>query len=269
MRETKNRRELHIQNKIFNIANLADLIKLFINQSNETVKISEEIRRKKLLQKGLPEINISEGYFDASHSGILLTLTDKSKFNFAFDDFEEVLRILAMNSISEVELNFSEKVTGARFVINLRQSGSGYVLVEGNEIIWVNESIKLVEDFLLTCQNQSLFIRKFKFPIISVIIAVLSYFLVNLIEFFIKTEVSFPKIVRSIFNDDILYYILLFVMISATPAVLIYRWLEKLYPVIEIRTGPKSANSEKDRRTKILFLVLIIIVPLVISVLLR
>jgi hypothetical protein len=127
----------------------------------------------------------------------------------------------------------------------------------------------LTKDLLLTCRNQSLVVTKFQIPIIVTIIGLLSFFLLNLTKFFIRTEVSFPKIVRNIFNDDLIYYIILFVFVSATPAVLIYRWLKKLYPAIEIQTGPLSGRLSNERRKKLLMMVLLIIVPVIISVLLR
>jgi hypothetical protein len=273
MKELKEKRELRIENKIFTIANLTDLIRLFSKQSNELENKSAEMKRQELIGKGLPESVISEGYLNSGHSYIELVSYDNSKYSFSSGEMEEAIGILKSKRIKEIELNFIEKASETRFTVKLRQSGTvsdqGYVLLESNDINWMNECLKGMEDFLFSCKNQSVFIRKNKIPIIISIIAILSYFLLNLIEFFIKTEVSFPKIVGNIFRDDLIYYIILFVMVTATPSVLIYRLLRKLYPSIEIQTGPQSGKVQKEKRKKMLLIVLIIIVPVVISVLLR
>lgn len=273
MKQLKERRELQIENKIFTIANLTDLIRLFIRQSDELENKSAELKRQELVRKGLPETVISEGYLNSGHSDIALVSDDNSKYNFSSEELEEAIGILTSKRITEIELNFKEKVSETRFAVKLRQSGTvsdqGYVLLESNDIDWMNASLKVVEDFLTECKNQSVFIRKNKIPIIISIIAILSFFLLNLIEFFIKTEVSFPKIVGNIFRDDLIYYIILFVMVTATPSFLIYRWLRKLYPSIEIQTGPLSGKIQKEKRNKLLLVVLILIVPVVISILIR
>lgn len=273
MKEIKERKELHIENKIFTIANLTDLIRIFIKQTNELENKSTELKRQELVRKGLPESVISEGYLNSGHSDIALVSDDNSKYNFSSEEHEEAIGILISKRITEIELNFKEKVSETRFAVKLRQSGShsdqGYVLLESNNINWMDASLKGMDDFLTECKNQSVFLRKNKIPIIVSIIAILSFFLLNLIEFFIKTEVSFPKIVGNIFRDDLIYYIILFVMVTATPSVLIYRWLRKLYPSIEIQTGPHSGQIQKEKRNKLLLIVLILIVTVVISVLLR
>ncbi len=250
MKEIKERRELQIENKIFTIANLSDLIRLFINQANEIEDVSREIKRQELVRKGLPESIISEGYLNSGHYGIALISSDNSKYNFSSGDVEEAIGILNNKRIAGVELNFTEKVSETRFVIKLSQSGSmsdsGYVLLEGMDANWINSSQKRLEDFLTSCKNQTGIIMKFKIPLIVVIIAILSFFLLNLIEFFIRTEVSFPKIVGNIFRDDLIYYIILFVMVTATPAILIYRWLRNT--LSGNRTSDRTISRKSAKR---------------------
>jgi hypothetical protein len=273
MKELKVKRELRIENKIFTIANLTDLIRLFIKHSIELENKSAELKRRELVRKGLPESVISEGYLNSGHSDIALVSEDNSKFNFSSGEVEEAIGILKSKRIKEIELIFIEKTSETRFAVKLRQSGSfsdqGYVLLESDDVDWMNACIKGMEEFLFRCKNQTVFIKKNKILIIVLIIAILSFFLLNLIEFFIKTEVSFPKIVGNIFRDDLIYYIILFVMVTATPSVLIYRWLRKLFPSIEIQTGPQSGKVQKEKRNKLLLIVLILIISVMISILIR
>ena len=265
MKEVKEKRELQIDDKIFNINDLAELIRLFIVQSNEILEKHNEIRHQDLIRKGQAE--------NTSHSAIVLTSQENSNYSFTFEEADEAIKTLGNNLITEVELQFNEKVFESRFSVRLRQSGASqgsvYVHAEGRDTDWLNETIRIFKDLLDKCKNQTLFIRKFRIPIIVTTIGMLSFFLFNLIAFFIKTEVSFPKIVGKIFMDDLIYYLILFALVSATPAVLIFRWLKRLYPSVELQTGPYSGKLQNEKRIKLLLMVLLIIVPVVISVLLR
>jgi hypothetical protein len=273
MKDINEKKELQIDNKIFTTSDIANLIMLFIGQSDKILEKSKEVRRKDLIREGWSEKNISEGYINTSHSGITLTSSDKSNYTFAFEDIDAAIKTLGDKTVTEVELQFSEKISECRFSAKLRHSagfpGSSYILAEGKDSEWLNETFIVFKDLLEACRNQSTFVRKYRIPIIVAIIGLLSVFLVNFIKFFIKAEVSFPKIVANIFNDDLLYYVIIFAVVSATPAVLIYRWLKKLYPAVELQTGPDSWKLQKERRNKIILLFLAIIVPLAISFLIK
>jgi len=67
------------------------------------------------------------------------------------------------------------------------------------------------------------------------------------------------------FSESIIYVIMVLALISATPAVLIYKWLLKLFPGIEIQTGLNYDHAKKERRNKLLLLAILIIVPTILS----
>jgi hypothetical protein len=263
------KREVSIENKIFTKNDIISLVQLFVNLSNEILDKSKEIKHKELIQEGWPETNISEKYINTSHSGIEFTSSDKSKYSFSFKEISEAKDIFDTKQIIEVELYFNENVLDSKFVLKLRHSdtfsGSSYALVEGEDSDWVNGTIKLLKNFLVTCRNQSTFVEKNKILIFGVTILLLILFLHNLIVFFIRTKVIFPKIVGNMFSESIIYVIMVLALISATPAVLIYKWLLKLFPGIEIQTGLNYDHAKKERRNKLLLLAILIIVPTILS----
>jgi len=269
MKELKVKRELLIENKIFSKSDLKSLIEIFINQSIEILEKSKKIKRQNLIQEGWQDKNSSDQHSDTSHSGIEFTSSDKSKYSFSFKEISQANKIIDTKQIVEVELYFIENVLNSKFQIKLRHagafSGSSYALVEGEDNDWITDTIKLLKNFLLTCKNQSSFIKKNKILIIGVTILFIIVFLHNVIVFFIRTRVIFPKIVGNMFSESIIYVIMVLILVSATPTILIYRWLNMLFPEIEIQTGVNCDQEKNDRRNKLLLLVVLIIIPTILS----
>jgi len=272
MKELKDKRELLIDNKIFSKSDLLSMIKIFINQSNDILDKSKKIKRQNLIQEGWQEKNNTDQHSDTSHSGIEFTTADKIKYSFSLKEISEATKILDTKQIVEVELYFIENVLNSKFQIKLRHagafSGSSYALVEGEDNDWITDTIKLLKNFLLTCKDQSSFIKKNKILIIGVTILFIIVFLHNVIVFFIRTRVIFPKIVGNMFSESIIYVIMVLILVSATPTVLIYRWLNKLFPEIEIQTGVNCDQAKNERRNKLLLLIVFILIPTILSFLL-
>jgi hypothetical protein len=269
MKNPVEKREVSIDNKIFTKNDIISLVQLFVKLSNDILDKSKEIKHKELIQEGWPEATISEKYINTSHSGIEFTSSDKSKYSFSFNEISEAKDILDTKQIIEIELYFNENVLDSKIVLKLRHSdtfsGSNYALVEGEDSDWVNGTIRLLNNFLVTCRNQSTFVEKYKILIFGVTILLFILFLHNLIVFFIRTKVIFPKIVGNMFSESIIYVIMVLALISATPAVLIYKWLIKLFPGIEIQTGLNYHHAKKERGNKLLLLAILIIVPTILS----
>ena len=269
MKELKVKRELLIDNKIFSKNDLISLINIFINQSIEILDKSKKIKLQNLIREGWQETNNTDQHSDTSHSGIEFTSSDKIKYSFTFKEISEAIKILDTKQIVEIELYFIENVLNSKFQIKLRHSGtfsgSSFAIVEGEDSDWINGTIKLLENFLMTCRNQSNFIKKNKILIFGVTILMIILFLHNFIVFFIRTRVIFPKIVANMFSESIIYVIMVLILVSATPTVFIYRWLNKLFPEIEIQTGVNCDQANTERRNKLLLLILLIIIPTILS----
>ena len=266
--ETK---EILIDNKVFTKDDLKVLVTIFIKQSNEILNRSKEIKRHDLIREGLKEHDLTDRNVDTSHSRLEFITSDNSKHTCTFEEIFEANKILDKSKIDEVELHFTENVLDSRFIIKIRYSdsysasSSSYAIAEGQDSTWITETFSVVKDFLSTCRNQSVFIKKFKILIVALTILILTLFLLNLIEFFIKTQVSFPKIVHNFFTRDLIYFIILLCVITAAPAVFIYKWLRKLFPRIEIQTGKDSHQMQKEKYKKILVISSLIIIPTIIS----
>jgi len=265
------KREAWIDNKILTKDDVISLVRLFVKLSNEILDKAKEIKRKQLIQKGYSDIIIEEIINSLGHSDIEFTASDNSRFTGSFDKILKDDEILSNKKITEILLVFYENVLDIKFVIKIKHSHSsgGYILVQGQDIIWVNETIGLVEDFFSNCRNQSASVKKYKIIIIASIILLLNFLLINLIELFIKTKVIFPKLMGNIFNKDLISVIIIMSFITATPAVYLYGWLRNLFPGIEIQTRKDVQQAERDKRIKLWIIGSIILIPTIISFLLR
>ncbi len=269
----KEKREFIIKNKIFTKNDILTLINLFIKLSNDILDKSKEIKRNDLIHEGCNEQNIKEQYIDTSQSSLEFTYSDNSIYNGKIEEFVESDAIPANKKIVEIDLYFKENVFNSRFIIKIRHSHpystSSYVIVEGEDRTWVNGTIGIIEEFLSTCRNQSSFVKKLRILIIASTDLILMLFLINLIKLFIMTKVIFPKIVGNIFTNELIFFIVLLSLISVTPAIFIYERLKKLYPVIEIQTRKEFNLAEKEKHFKLWVIISLIIIPTIISFLLR
>lgn len=269
----KEKKELIIRNKIFTKNDLLSLIRLFIKLSNDILDKSKEIKRNNLIHAGCTEQNIRERYIDASQSSLEIAYSDNSIYNSTIEEFKETDVISEGKKIVEVDLYFKENVFNTRFVLKIRHSHpfstSSYLTVEGEDGTWVTGTIEMMEEFLSTCRNQSLIIKKLKILIISSTDLILIVFLINLIKLFIRTKVIFPKIVGNIFTSELFYFIVLLALISVTPAIFIYQRLIKLYPAVEIQTLKEFGQSEKEKRFKLWVIISLIIIPTILSFMFR
>jgi hypothetical protein len=267
------RKELSVDNKIFTKDELLVLIKLFIKQANEIHDVSKETKRRELIGEGWPESNITEKHLNSCHAGIELTSLENDKFTFKLDQISNVSQILNTRRIIEAEMYFTENVLNSKLMVKLRQSnktsGSSYALAESEKNDWVKTTGRALENFLNSCSEQTFFFKKYKTVIITITTIILVFFLYNLIDFFIRTKVMFPKIAGSMFRESFVYVIVILGLISATPAILVYRWLNNLFPGVELQTGEKIQESINRRRTKLLLTAFIVIIPAILSYLLR
>jgi hypothetical protein len=274
MKEIIEKREISIDNKIFTKEDVISLIKLFNKLSNEILDKSKEIKRKELIQEGWKELNITGKYIDTSHSSLELSASDNSKYTGTFEEILQTNDILDNKRIVEILLYFTEHVFDSKFIIRIEQSksdfhsSSNYVEVEGQDKIWVNGTIKIVEDFLSNCRNQSMLVKKFKYSIMAFTVLILILFLRNVIELIIKTKLIFPRIMENLFTKDWIYFIIVSSLISLAPAVFIYNWLAKLFPRIEIQTGKDFHQVGKWKPIKLWLIASLIIIPTIISFLL-
>jgi hypothetical protein len=271
MKELKEKRELLIDNKILTKNDVISLTKLFIKLSKEILDKSKEIRREELIHKGCKESSIEERDINNSNSSLEFTSSDNSTYYGSLDQILDEDAIFSNKKITEINLYFTEYVLDSQFKIRIKHSdsSSSYVSVEGQDRAWVNETIRLVEDYLSNCRNQATFVKKFQILIIAFTILILVVFLLNLIELFIKTQLIFPKIVANLFSKNLIFYIIVLSLITATPSIFIYEWLEKLFPRIEIQTGKDFQQAEKEKRAKLWIIASLVIIPTIISLLLR
>jgi hypothetical protein len=269
MKELKEKRELLIDDKIFTIEDVVSLIKLAVKASEAIQAKSSGLMQPDFNGASLQGTNTNVKYPETSHSCIELTCSDNSKLSFSFGEIKEAADLLSKERIEVIDLFFNENIYYSKFKLKLRTHGSSYFRVEGSDSEWVNSTIKSIDNFIESCRTQSLFVKKFRLPVILAIILILTLFQLNMIQLFIKTQVSFPKIVGSMFREDLGYYLVFMILIAAAPAVFIYRWLRNLFPGIEIQTGEDFQIDLRKRRLKLLLFASVIIISIILSFFLR
>jgi hypothetical protein len=269
----KGKRELLIDNKIITKDDAISLIKIFINCSEVILDKSKDNYRKELIEKGYEESGIRKRDIDRGYSKLEFTDSDHSKYTTRFEEITETTDILSNKKIIEINLFFSEQAFNSRFKINIKHSDShsapGYAIVEGDDIEWVNGTIKIVRDFFSSCRSQSTFIKDHKIYIIPATVLILNFFLNNSIGLIALKMHLFQRFAMMSLSKDLMFFTIILSLITLSPAFLIYQSLVKIWPGIEIQSGKNFREVQKEKRNKVLFLTSIIIVPIVISFLLR
>jgi hypothetical protein len=275
MEKIKEKREFSIDYKIFAKDDILLLIKLFGKLSNEILDKSKEIRYKYLIQEGWKESSVKDKDADTSYSKLVFTSYDNSIFTATLDDILKGDYILDNKKIVEINFHFFEQVLDSQFLIRIKHtesdsySSSSYVLVEGEDKIWVNETARLAEEFFSDCKSQSRFVSKFQIQIMVITIFLLVFSLYNLAELFIRTNLSFPRMIGNLFSKHLISFIIFSSLITAAPAFYIKERLKKLFPRIEIQTIRDFHQINKEKREKTLKIASIILIPAIISLLLR
>lgn len=275
MEKAKEKREFSIDNKIFTKGDILLLIKLFGKITDEILDKSKEIKYKDLIQEGWKESDIKEKDTDTSYSNLIFTSYNNSTFGGTLKDILSDNEIIENKKIVEINFSFSERVLNSQFLIRIKHtesdshSSSSYVMVEGQDYTWVTVTTGLVEDFLSGCKSQSEIVSKFQIPIIAITIFMLVFFMYNLTELFIKTNLSFPRMIDNMFSKHLISFVIVSFLIAAAPAFYIKERLKKLFPRIEIQTGKSIHQKKKEKQKNLLIIVSIIFIPAIISYLLR
>jgi len=273
MENIKGKRELLIDNKIITKDDAISLIKTFIKCSEEILDKSKDNYRKELIEKGYEESGIRKRDIDRGYSKLEFTDSNHSKYTTRFEEITETTEILSNRKIIEINLFFSEQAFNSRFKINIKHSAShsapGYAIAEGEDIEWVNGTIKIVRDFFSSCRSQSTFIKDNKLSIIPATVLILNFFLNNSIGLIALKMHLFQRFAMMSLSKDWMFFTIILSLITLSPAFLIYQSLLKIWPRIEIQTGKDFREIQREKRNKVLLLTSIIMVPIVISFLLR
>jgi hypothetical protein len=274
MEKAKEKSKFSIDNKIFTKADILLLIKLFGKLSNEILNKSKEIKYRELIQEGWRESNIKDKDIDTSYSNLVFTSSDNSSFSDTLENILEDNEILGNKKIVEINFYFSERVLNSQLLIRIKHtesdshSSSSYITVEGHDPTWVTATTGLIKDFLSGCESQPDIVTKFQIPIMAITIFILVFFMFNLVELFIKTNLSFPRMIDNIFSKHLISFVLVSFLIAVAPAFFIKEQLRKLFPRIEVQTGKDLLQIKKEKHKKLLIMALIILIPAIISFLL-
>ena len=271
----KEKSEFSIDNKIFTRKDILNLIKLFMKQSIAILDKSKAIRQKNYIQEGWKESSVNQRDTNLSYSRLIFTSSDNSIYSCTPEEVLAETDIFDNKVIVEINFYFFEHVSESQFLFRIKHSdsdsnsSSSFVSVEGQDKNWVNETTRLVQEFLSGCQSQSLFVRKSQTPILVIIIFMIDFFLYNVIELFIRTNLSFPRMIDNMFTRHMISFIIVSSLVAVSPGIIITEWLKKIFPGIEIQTGKTLQLLKKEKQKKLLLIVAGILIPGIIVYLLR
>jgi hypothetical protein len=274
MEKSKDKKEILIDNKVFTKDEILSLARLFIRCSDVILARSREITRKELIAEGWDESRINEKD-DKGYSKLEFTAADNVHYSLTFDDLSDVNDILENKKITEFNFLFWERALKSRFSVTIKQTDAdsvsvpGYAEVEGEDRIWAEETLKIVDEFLSSCKNQTNQLKKYALIIIPLTILILNLFLNNVIELISSRMHFLHKLVMTSITSDWLFVGIVITLFTALPVISVYRRLIKLWPRVEIRTGKNYEKIDNERRNKILIIVSIVIIPALISCLMR
>jgi hypothetical protein len=275
MEMVKDKREILIDNKVFTKDDIISLAKLFIKCSDEILARSKAITRVELIQERGDESRIKESDLNKGYSKLEFTSSDNNHYSFTSNDLSDIIDIQDSKRIVEINFQFWETVLKSRFTIIIKQTdaktrpGSSYAGIESEDSIWADTTMKSAEDFFAACRIQSNLLRKFSFILLPAIILIVNLFLKNLIELIGSRMHLFHKWVMTSLTSDWVFVIIVLTLFTAFPVIFFYQRLINLWPRVELQTGKDYLKIESGRRNKLLIIASLIIIPAVISFLLR
>ena len=152
-----------------------------------------------------------------------------------------------------------------------RDYGSeNYIYVSGPDELWVNGVIKSFESIIANWEKQVSLLYNYSWPLQAVFALVIGFPLFYLLHQIYSSPSSESQLGTKIavFVDYFIYFMLAFIL-GMWPASIIVDQLKKLYPIVELRTGPQHTHMEANRRKKLYFILTMGVLPLIISLLVK
>lgn len=250
MKEMKIRREFKITGVIVKPSNIRELSK----KVYEEYKSDKESRNKSInfILKGIDGIEYeSDDIKVFSDNGILDT-----------------------RRIIEVEMRYVNHTNGKRISIQIEHTliahvGVNYVFVSGPDEMWVNGIIRNFEDIISSWEKQVTWPHKYDWFLTIIFAIGIGLLYLNFLEFIFTPIIHpispAPQWAVELRPILILIYYVSGILFGMWPASYIVKELKKLYPIVELRTGPEHTQVEFKKRRKLYAIISTGIIPLIIS----
>ena len=258
MAEIKESRLLNIHDKIINAADL--------------YRLAKAVHTEYLEQEGDDHILVE---FSA-------TCDDSSVFESKSPDIFSQESVLISKRIISVSMKFSSYTKDCYLDIDISHGDSrsyygNRVKVSGTDTKWVNGTIKLIEEIIVSFTPQHTFTKKYKSLIeltfalsIGAIIMRLLILILSSVPEATSSSADSSTLNRLVEKFPIIGYMISYFMfwfIGWFPASSLMSKLEILWPSVEIQAGPEHKLLEKKRRLWMTNAIIIGVIPIVLQVL--
>jgi hypothetical protein len=267
MKTAKEKKEVLIEHKVISKDDILSLIRLLHTQADKILQKSKDQKRADLIMNGWNISDIKDMDIDTSRSRLEFTATDHTKFTGTFEQIAEIDKYLGTSRVIEINIYFSERVLDTLILLRIKHSDTvpTYLLVEGHDQLWVAETLRQTENFFSKCADQTIYFKKYGILIVLLTILILNFFLNNTIEIIARRMHIFPKYAMQTLTADWRFYVILLSMITISPALLLYGWLRRLWPRIELQTGSDFSQIERNKNNKLRLIIITLLVPAIIT----
>ena len=184
--------------------------------------------------------------------------------------------ILDTRRIIGIEIIYFNHVNDKSISIRLKHAvidyeWENYISVSGSHELWVNGIIKSFEDIISNWKKQVTWPHKYDWFLMIIFAIGIGLLYLNFLNFIftyiivvhpISPKPQWAVELRPIFI--FIYYIFGF-LFGMWPASYIVDELKKLYPIVELRTGPEHTQVEAKKRRKLYAIISMGVIPLIIS----
>lgn len=188
--------------------------------------------------------------------------TDNTSFESQSNDIFKENQIIENRVIRKVNMRFYTKDNSKSIEVQLLhlindENSENYISVSGDEPNWVNGVLSRLSQILDNTENQSKFTAKFSgyFLFILFILANIEYY-----------RLVLDKLGKTPYEIVAFIYVLGFPIATLIGAIQLNTYISKLWPDIELQTGPTYLQSAVTKRNKIQWVMASIILPILLTV---
>lgn len=172
---------------------------------------------------------------------------------------------LESNRILSIHMSFLNFDENKRISIYLKHRRFVEIITSGKDENWVFGVLEMIEICLLNCRKQKIWPHKYRWLLTAAFSFGIGLLFIKLFEIIISRRLAdiFPIFSNSLFR---LYsqFALGFI-----PASLIVDEIRKLYPRVELITGPEHTRPEERKKEILQRLVSLVVITLVVSILIE
>jgi hypothetical protein len=184
--------------------------------------------------------------------------------------------VISKKRIESIQL----EVTGERKITFFLRHGvpigtlaenNSYMSIAGTDNFWVNGLLGKINEQLANIENQETFVHKWSKPIKWLFMLSTFFLWCRFEDWYYRNTKGYVQVWKAIVINHNWNYLFELIFFGCGGGflliIMIYSEFDKLFPSIELQTGPEHFKLEKHKRTLYLFYITVLVIPLLISLL--